>query len=83
MSAIEVYSTCRITADATSQPELDRLATAQTVVTGAAATKPPPPVIFVRVQVSHISCGGDALKLSELLIFTRIKHVAPTDKKRK
>jgi len=30
MSAIEVYSACRITVDATSQPELDRLATAQT-----------------------------------------------------
>jgi len=44
-------------------------------------TEAPPPVIFVRVQVSHISCGGGALKLSGLLISTRIKLVAPTDKK--
>jgi len=51
------------------------------LVTGAAATKPPPPVIFVRVQVSHISCGDGALKLSGLLIFTRINLVTPTDKK--
>jgi len=29
MSAIEVYSACRITADATSQPELDHLAIAR------------------------------------------------------
>jgi len=64
------------------------------IVTGAAATKPPPPVIFIyvteappsviglfiRVQVSHISCGGGALKFSGLLIFKRVKLVASTKK---
>jgi len=40
----------------------------------------PPPVIFVRVQASHISRGGGALKLSGLLIFKRIKLVASTKK---
>jgi len=39
-------------------------------------TEAPPPVIFVRVQVSHISCGGIALKLCGLLIFERNKLVA-------
>ena len=37
-----------------------------TPVTGAPATKPPPPVILVRVQVSHIWYGADALKSSGL-----------------
>jgi len=41
-------------------------------------TSAPPPVIFVRVQVSRISCGCDALKLSGLLIFKRIKLIAST-----
>ena len=51
------------------------------LVTGAAAshtcvTEAPSLVTFVRVQVSYISCGGGALKLSGLLIFKRIKLVA-------
>jgi len=39
-----------------------------------------PPVIFVRVQVSHISCGGGALILSGLLIFKRIILLLPQKK---
>jgi len=42
-------------------------------------TEAPSPVIFIRVQVSHISCDGGALKLSGLLIFKRIKLVASND----
>ena len=67
-------------------------------VTGAAATKPPPPacifclgdasrifateappsVIFVRVQVSRITCGGGAFKLSGMLIFKLIAFTKET-----
>jgi len=38
------------------------------------ATKPPPPpVIFARVQVSHISRDGGAFKLSGLLIMAALR----------
>ena len=40
-------------------------------------TEAQPPVIFVRVQVSHISSGGGALKFSGLLIFIESNLLLP------